>query len=141
MWVGGKSMIELPGTFVEMELNEVGKCAKFYYDRHHSLCVILLDAKKKTWTIAHGSPYNTASVCGRTNGYSLTACHVCYALYMLGLWTKGQSEAFREQQWNEDKRVSEQAKIKEAIKVLQGLGLVVKEKEKEKEPIPFLVDF
>lgn len=124
-------MIELPGTFVEMPLNEVGKCAKFYYDRHHSLCVILLDAKKKTWTIAHGSPYNNNSVLGMTNGYSLTARHVCYALCMLGLWTKKQSEAFNEQQWHEDKRVSEQAKIKEAIKVLQGSGFVVTEREGE----------
>jgi hypothetical protein len=122
-------MIELPGTFVEMELNEVGKCAKFYYDRHRGLCVIVLDAKKKIWTIAHGSPYNNHSVLGMTNGYSSTARQVCYALYKLGLWTKKQSEAFNEQQWHEDKRVSEQAKIKEAIKVLQDSGFVVTERE------------
>lgn len=118
-------MIELPGTFVEMELNEVGKCAKFYYDRHHSLCVILLDAKKKVWTIAHGSPYNNHSVLGMTNGYSLTARHVCYALYKLGLWTKKQSEAFNEQQWQTDKDIGAKAKVREAIKVLQGEGYEV----------------
>lgn len=118
-------MIELPGTFVEMELNEVGKCDKFYYDRHHSLCVILLDAKKKIWTIAHGSPYNNNSVFGMTNGYSLTARQVCYALYKLGLWTKKQSEAFNEQQWQTDKDVSAKAKVKEAIKVLQNEGYEV----------------
>lgn len=119
-------MIELPGTFIDMPLNEVGKCSKFYYDRQHSLCVILLDAKKKTWTIAHGSPFNRESVFGMTNGYSLTARLVSYALYKLGLWTKEQSEAFNEQQWQTDKLIREQSKVKEAIKVLQDSGYIVK---------------
>jgi len=119
-------MIELPGTFVEMPLNEVGKCAKFYYDRHHSLCVILLDAKKKTWTIAHGKPYNTENVFGMTNGYSLTARQVCYALYKLGLWTKEESEAFNEQQWQTDKKAQAEAKVAEAKCILKVEGYEVK---------------
>jgi len=118
-------MLELPGTFIEMPLNEVGKCAKFYYDRHHSLCVILLDAKKKTWTIAHSKPYNTENVFGMTNGYSLTARHVRYALYKLGLWTKQESEDFNEQQWQADKASRDQSKIKEARDILVSAGFEV----------------
>ena len=119
-------MLELPGTFIEMPLNEVGKCSKYYYDRQHGLCVIILDAKKKTWTIGHGHPYNNESVFGLTNGYSLTARHVCYALYKLGLWTKQESEAFSEQQWQADKDSRDQSKIKEAIDLLRAGGFEIR---------------
>jgi hypothetical protein len=118
-------MIELPGTFVEMPLNEVGKCAKFYYDRQRSLCVILLDAKKKTWTIAHGNPYNNEHIEGCTNGYNGTARSVCYALWKLGLWTKKESEDFNEQQWQADKAARDQSEIKEARDLLMRAGFEV----------------
>jgi hypothetical protein len=57
--------------------------------------------------------------------YLLTARHVCYAFYKLGLWTKKQSEAFNEQQWQTDKDIGAKAKVREAIKVLQGEGYEV----------------
>jgi len=121
-------MIELPGTFVDMPLNEMGKCAKFYYDRHHCLCVILLDAKKKTWTIAHGTPYNHASIEGYNNGYNLTARLVSYSLYKLGLWTEDEAGAFRAQQYETDKKAMIDIKIRDARSLLESEGYKVHRK-------------
>jgi hypothetical protein len=118
-------MIELPGTFVEMPLNEVGECSKFYYDRSHGLCVILLDAEKKTWTVSHGNPYNHSDIYGMTNGYCLMARHVCYVLCRLGLWTREEAQAFNEQQWHTDRTYIEKAKIEEATNLLRNAGFEV----------------
>jgi len=116
------SVLKLPGKFIPMPINEKIKCCKFYYDRHDSVCVIVLDEKKKLWTISHGSPYNHKDIDGVNNGYNVTARKVVVALYNLGLWSKEEAYAFDKQQWDNDIQRHEERKVQEAKDLLLSLN-------------------
>lgn len=119
------SILKLPGKFMPMPINAPIKCNKFYYDRHDSVCVIVLDEKKKLWTISHGSPYNHRDIDGVNNGYNVTARKVVVALYNLGLWSKEEAYAFDKQQWDNDIQRHAEQEVQKAKELLYSLNYQV----------------